>query len=136
MYILFVGDQLLEGALLDNGAILAEGNDVVRQGKVPDGMGAENSCGIPPPNETHRRENTKEDLFLGIGVETTQDVIENVEVRVEIQGPGHGDALLLSSAQGDSVAADIGVVSLREKSKVWLKHGRSNDFVITLLIER
>ena len=54
------------------------------------------------------------DLVLGDGVDAAGRVVQDQDARVEQQGAGDGDALLLPAAERRAALADRRVVALRE----------------------
>ncbi len=71
----------------------------------------------------HNTAETREDAFLGLGVDGGKGIVEDQDARIADDGASDGAALLLSAGQGDAALTDYGVVFFGEGFDVGIEVG-------------
>ncbi len=64
------------------------------------------------------------DQILGLHIHAGGGVVEDQDARVEQEGAGDGDALLLAAGERDAALADPGVVAVGEAADEVVERGR------------
>lgn len=134
--VLVVFHQLRECALFDNCTPQAKSDDVVGCRQMSNRMRANHDCDASPASNTAWSINTTEQLGFCVVIKATQHVVKYHDVGLGVQSAGDRDALLLTTAEHDAVAPDLGVMALRQESNVDAEHGGVDDLVVLFLVKR
>jgi hypothetical protein len=127
--------QLLVGALLCDGAVCSERDDVVGLGEAVYRVCDVQNGGVSTTQKTVLTHHRLKDVVLSRSIQTTQYVVDHDDGLAEVDCTSERNTLLLSTRQTKSLAADHRLVAFRHVADIDVEVAGLDDCAVPLGIE-